>query len=293
MNQLMTIINENLNTARDLAIKAQELEKLECFEEALKSYEQAVAISPHPSFLRMLGICALRLGYEHKALKAFQLAVAAGLKNSKIDAILADLGQRLGTSLDKSTQPNKEMSPIYYDCVYSVSKENDHDDFKIYFELWDKIIEKIRKTNYQKILDLGCGPGIFAKILLDKLPYINYVGIDYSQVAIQLAQQSCPNSTFIETDAFKTPLLADHPYEIIIATEFLEHIEQDIELLKRLRSNTLFFGSVPNYYAIGHVRYFKTAAEVFDRYSACLKSLLVEEVPIGHGNVIYCISGVL
>lgn len=326
----MTPTKSNPNKARDLVLKAHEeekqgnfaqavqllseaialddlqpswysaygrsLEKLERFEEALEFYEKAATMAnkPNPSFLRLLGVCALRLGYEYKAKNALRLAVAAGLNSSKIDAVLADLEQRLNIQEEGLTPSNNEMSPIYYDYVYSASEKNKHSDFEIYISLWDKIIEKIEQAhNCHTFLDLGCGPGIFARFLLDRLPYIIYTGVDFSHMAIQMGRQSCPEATFINTDVFKTSLLTKHSYEAIIATEFLEHIEHDLELLGRVKTNTLFFGSVPNYYAIGHIRYFKTAQAVYDRYASSFKTLSVEEVPIGNNRILYLLHGVL
>lgn len=121
-----------------------------------------------------------------------------------------------------------------------------------------------------------------------------YLGIDFSLKRIEQARQVCPEYAFEVVDVFQTDLLDKHHYDCVLIMEFLEHVEQDIDVLKRLRRGTRVLGTVPNFPAVGHVRYFSNVDEVRNRYAECFCSLRID-VHLGdaQGKMYYLLDAVL
>lgn len=120
--------------------------------------------------------------------------------------------------------------------------------------------------------DLGCGAGRFAK-LLQQRGITAYVGIDFCKDRIVIAKDYVPNFEFICADIMKSPIpLAD----CFVALEVLEHIEDDIGLIKRLPKGGLLIFSVPPTDAASHVRVFPDWNSVFERYGDVLDYKTVE-----------------
>jgi 2-polyprenyl-3-methyl-5-hydroxy-6-metoxy-1,4-benzoquinol methylase len=75
------------------------------------------------------------------------------------------------------------------------------------------------------VLDLACGIGYGAKILLDNPAVTDYVGVDVAEDAIAEAQRTAPaHARFITRSALDLPL--DHAaFDAIVSLETLEHLE--------------------------------------------------------------------
>jgi SAM-dependent methyltransferase len=142
------------------------------------------------------------------------------------------------------------------------------------------------------ILDIGCGPGQFALFLQDK-GFRRYLGLDLSEVAVKMAREKCPSFEFIRSDIYESSILEDGAFDIVICLEVLEHLEKDIEILKRIASNTRFIGSVPNYNSAGHLRYFANKAEVETRYQELFDKFSVEDYLLDvKGHKFYLMEGI-
>ena len=122
-----------------------------------------------------------------------------------------------------------------------------------------------------RIIDLGCGVGYFARFLLEK-GYKYYVGIDFSEHMIELAKKQAPDFEYMLLDLYDSRLkrlIAKH--RIFTILETLEHISNDLKVLKNLPSGATIIGSVPSSKAEGHVRIFKGPWDVSRRYSSMIK----------------------
>ncbi len=87
------------------------------------------------------------------------------------------------------------------------------------------ICERYVDEGMTKILDVGCGNGAFLKAFLDKdkmsrFPKENFVGIDFSDTALEAARVNCPRAEFVRGDLESSPLLRTS-FDIIIASEVL------------------------------------------------------------------------
>ena len=141
---------------------------------------------------------------------------------------------------------------------------------RFHYPLWAIIADRLVQMKAQSVLDLGCGPGAVASVLLDRgIP--QYFGIDIRRRAVQQARLLCPTYSFVEADAFSTDLIDTYPYDTFLCTEFLEHVEDDRSILLRIRPGSHVLLSVPSFKAKRHMRIFSSADEVSRRYGPCLK----------------------
>ena len=122
----------------------------------------------------------------------------------------------------------------------------------------------------------------------------NYVGFDFSRSAIRLAERRTPRYSFQCADARTTPLLTRVDYDAIICTEVLEHIEDDLCVVRRFPIGTRCIFSVPNFAYPSHVRYFASSDDVARRYGPLFTELdvLTLRSPQSDSDVFYLSDGV-
>jgi ubiquinone/menaquinone biosynthesis C-methylase UbiE len=93
----------------------------------------------------------------------------------------------------------------------------------------------------KKILDLGCGPGIYARELVEKGAKVK--GLDISKKLIEIAKEECPQADFKVGDAEKLPY-KNNEFDIVLGALFLDHIDNWNPILSEvkrvLKKNGLF-----------------------------------------------------
>lgn len=117
-----------------------------------------------------------------------------------------------------------------YNAISSIYVEEatlDHED-KSYI---DSFLETI---SVNKILDLGCGPGILSKYLSD-LGY-DVTGVDFAEQMISIARGIAPKANFIVSDIASLEL--DDKFDGIVLAHFLIHFskEENIQILNKLHT---------------------------------------------------------
>ncbi len=173
----------------------------------------------------------------------------------------------------------EEKEVKYYDDVFSTSEAYRKNYLYLDFFL---ILVRIRQwvliTEECPIIDIGCGSGQLAHYFRDQ-GLINYTGIDFSEEALKVAR-SFSNQKFIQHDisnglqSIISDVKKDESQNIIfIATEVLEHINEDIKLIEELPSGSHFMFSVPAFDDDGHVRFFPNSKDVVTRYQNKLEFL--------------------
>lgn len=99
----------------------------------------------------------------------------------------------------------------------------------------------------KKILDLGCGTGVYAKILTKKGARLK--GIDISEKEIEIARKESPDVEFIIGNAEKLPYKSKE-FDIVLSCLVLEHFKDWNNVLKEvnrvLKKNGLFVFSIGN-----------------------------------------------
>lgn len=194
-----------------------------------------------------------------------------------------------------NTENGIEQGPEYYDeAVIRMGAHCQHYTEASHYPLWSVLVDRLRQTEAESVLEIGCGPGRLALYLHDK--GINrYFGFDFSPVNIEWSRKNCPESDFVVANALETNLFQTQDYDTVICTEVLEHIEGDLDVLKKIRSGTRFYGTVPNFGGGSHVRYFTSPEEVYDRYNSYFQNFRVDEF-LGSdrykGKKFYLIEGI-
>jgi hypothetical protein len=94
----------------------------------------------------------------------------------------------------------------------------------------------------------------------------DYVGFDFSPKRIAWAKNTVPGFRFEVADAYTTDLFDQVQYDTVICTEFLEHVNDDVGVIDRIRPGVHFLGTVPDFGGGSHVRFFSSADAVEDRY---------------------------
>ena len=133
---------------------------------------------------------------------------------------------------------------------------------------YDKIIQFVNEIKIKEpnILEVGCGLGILASKLYNN-NYVNYLGIDISAKAIDIAQQNNKDNItkFKVHSIYELDSLNISP-DITIAVEVLEHID-DFKFLDKLKTGHLI-GTVPNFWALddAHLRIYPNKFYIWYRY---------------------------
>ena len=178
-----------------------------------------------------------------------------------------------------------EQDSKYYDNIFSADSYKKKPEDLPWFPLWAALVQEIKGLGVERVIDLGCGTGHFAEMLHDELPDIGYSGWDFSEVAIKEARERCPHKGF----AFAVGDLREldfsdetkHHPTAFVCSEVLEHIEDDIELLKKIPEDSPILITVPDFDDPGHVRKFSGTFDVFDRYDPYIEIELLSRLPTG------------
>ncbi len=186
----------------------------------------------------------------------------------------------------------RERSPEWYDRVFQENEHwKEHYTSSRYYPLWTVIVDRMGRAGAESVLDVGCGPGQMACLLRDKgVP--RYLGLDFSPKRVERAKEVCPEFDFVVDDAFETELFRAHDYDTVVCTEFLEHVEQDLEMLGKIRSGMRFYATVPDFPFDSHVRHFEDAKQVYDRYAEHFREFTVDAFLFGKkGRTLYLVEG--
>jgi SAM-dependent methyltransferase len=187
-----------------------------------------------------------------------------------------------------------EAGPDWYDERFAADPMwRAHYTQSPYYHFWTVIADRLVRDARRPpaVFEIGCGSGQLASVLHD-WGITKYVGFDFATKRVEWARQTVPEFRFEVADAFATPLYDDVLYDAVVCTEFLEHVEGDLDVLARLPCRRRVIGTVPNFGGGSHVRYFDDAGAVVARYGAVLDDLRVDAFPNRKGRVHYLLDGV-
>lgn len=152
----------------------------------------------------------------------------------------------------------------YFDEYYRNNKSINYRDSK-YFQLWSMIIGILKLCKVKSVLEAGCGDGQFGRMVLDH--GIHYRGFDFSKEGLK----QCNLLNVFYGDATDKEVY-EGTEEAIVCTEVLEHIEDDIDVIKKMPEEKLIIISVPDFKHKSHIRRFKSKKEVLKRYGDYFKN---------------------
>jgi len=207
--------------------------------------------------------------------------------------VMGKIGKEVNKRVSK-WEHGVEQPAEYYDWTFEQNEHwTTHYTASHWYPLWTVVADRIQRADAQKVLDIGCGPGQVAALLSDKdIP--EYLGLDFSPSRIKQASQACPGYRFEVADVFETDLLEAWDYDCVLIMEFLEHIERDIDVIKRLKPGVRVIATVPDFPAAGHVRHFTSLESVVERYRDLFDPFDVEPHLINsEGRTHYLIEGIV
>jgi cyclopropane fatty-acyl-phospholipid synthase-like methyltransferase len=161
----------------------------------------------------------------------------------------------------------EQQGSDFYDRMHAeLDREANRDRYQPLFE---RIIANIQDHGSRAILEVGCGSGFLAEIIL-RQHHGTYHGFDFSSQAIRNAgaRTGCPE-VFSVSGALDTESYACE-YDTIVCTEMLEHVDGDLDVIRLWRNGAWCVCSVPNFDYAGHVRFFKSSDEVAARYGGLI-----------------------
>ena len=128
-----------------------------------------------------------------------------------------------------------------------------------FFERYVAVYLAAHPDGRMRILDIGCGDGVISRPLATRFPKADVLGLDIDEENIGLAKKDAPqNASFV----CKTLWDVDprEVYDIIIASELIEHVTEIEHLMallsSHLRPRGLLLVTTPNGYG---------ATEILDR----------------------------
>lgn len=123
----------------------------------------------------------------------------------------------------------------FYDSVYKKGEEKHFTNLSTTGTTTEETYEILKELDWKskKILDVGCGTGLFAYQAAKKGAYV--LGIDFSEEAIKIAQNKFqhPNLKFEQRDAKNL----NEKYDVIVSIGTLEHMDNPLETLKLFKKH--------------------------------------------------------
>ena len=180
--------------------------------------------------------------------------------------------------------------PSGFDSIYNAKERyQGHYTKCSYLRIYKKVAEYIKPTDY--VLELGCGTGQMMELLLDN-KIKKYTGYDFSPVGIQMTQNRIKDydATAICQDLYEIEKFPDA--DIYISIEVMEHLKDELSVLKSIPKGKKVIITVPNYLGSGHVRKFDKPIEVLARYSNIIDCIDIITVPYGSGKI-FLLYGVI
>lgn len=158
----------------------------------------------------------------------------------------------------------KEQGPKYYDNINRIPKTLK----PTWVDLYNSIVQQIPVNT--AVVDLGCGPGLFAEFLF-KAGFKNYLGIDFSSECIKIARCRVPSYVFEVSNLYSLASEKYLNYDVLVLVEVLEHLSKDLEVINSIPAGKKIVFSVPNRHDAAHVRFFDNPKEVKQRFSKYIK----------------------
>jgi len=112
---------------------------------------------------------------------------------------------------------------------------------------FNSLLVVVQDIKIESVLDVGCGEGFTLNKLSENKIGKRLEGVDFLETAIELGRKIHPNLILSQGDIYKLKY-QDNSFDLVIATEVLEHLEdprKGLGELKRVSKKYLLL-SVPN-----------------------------------------------
>jgi ubiquinone biosynthesis O-methyltransferase len=131
-------------------------------------------------------------------------------------------------------EKNKKLK-IFYNNVYKKGEEKHFTNLSTTGNTTEEINEILKELNWKskKILDVGCGTGLFSYKVAKK--GANTLGIDFSKDAIEIAKSKFKHSN-LEYQQMDVKKIKDK-YDVIVSIGTLEHMDNPLQILKLFKKH--------------------------------------------------------
>lgn len=139
-----------------------------------------------------------------------------------------------------------------------------------------KFLDVLAKAQPKSVLELGCGEGYLLTKIAQAYPSIPLLGLDNNQAAVDEGHRIFPKLKLDVGDIYNIAQ-PDGSWDVVVASEVMEHLEQPIKALEELRrvSSRYVLLSVPHepWFRLGnfargrHVRRFGNHPEHINLWS--------------------------
>jgi len=173
------------------------------------------------------------------------------------------------------TSKKFEQTPSTYDALFRSGGDRGvfdlHYRHSCYFPMFRHVERILRSHSCSRILEVGCGTGAFANLVLARGGY-EYLGFDFSGEAVRRARRrSGKPEWFFQGDAADSAsYVTAGAYDAIVCTEVLEHVPDDLGVIRNWPVRARVVATVPSFDSPYHVRHFKRAADVQERYGTAI-----------------------
>lgn len=139
-----------------------------------------------------------------------------------------------------------------------------------WLEMYEALAAMIKP--HEEVVDLGCGTGRFIELLRRNGHYARVVGIDWSASALEEAFQYYSGEPELRREDLRfwraDPERAGNT--VYVCSEVLEHLANDIALVREIPPAHRFLFTVPNFDSESHVRTFAHVGDLWERYAGLL-----------------------
>lgn len=129
----------------------------------------------------------------------------------------------------------------------------------------------------EEVVDLGCGTGRFIELLRRKGHYGKVSGVDWSAAALEAAFDYCEPRGGTVAPTFMREDLAEWEPDpkrrgntVYVCSEVLEHLPDDLGVVRRIPPGHRFLFTVPNFASRSHLRTFPRVGDLWERYAGLL-----------------------
>ncbi|MCX6827194.1 MAG: methyltransferase [candidate division Zixibacteria bacterium] len=182
---------------------------------------------------------------------------------------------------------HQEKEQNYYDSIFDRGYNTCN-----YYPLYNEVLQMISQISSPHILEVGCGVGDLGKMIVEK--GYPYRGFDFSEVAVKCSQQLCPQGNFSVGDAYNIQCYLPRNYNIVVALEVLEHIN-DLRMIENIPNGVALIASVPNYDDPAHLRLYQDPnKDIIERFKPYLKIVDIKSFasPDPLGKAIFLFRGI-
>ena len=100
------------------------------------------------------------------------------------------------------------------------------------------MLKKIEPTNPKLILDVGCGDGFYLHLLHSLFPDAKIIGVDMDKNALKSASLNVRGKNVkLKYGDVCNLRFRDNSFDVVLASEVLEHVQDDARGLKNISTN--------------------------------------------------------